>query len=87
MPPAARGGPGGPYRTGANPAGQRGYRARPTRQYYFNQHIFKLEQDEYNREGINWQNIAFVDNQDCIDLIAKVLRHLVPGAPAAGVYG
>lgn len=46
----------------------------PTRQYYFNQHIFKLEQDEYNREGISWQNIAFVDNQDCIDLIAKVRR-------------
>lgn len=35
----------------------------------FNQHIFKLEQEEYMREKINWTFIDFFDNQPCIDLI------------------
>lgn len=40
-------------------------------QYYFNMHIFKLEQEEYQKEGINWSKIDFVDNQPAIDLISK----------------
>eukprot|EP01124_Arcella_intermedia_P013791 TRINITY_DN2017_c0_g1_i2.p1 TRINITY_DN2017_c0_g1~~TRINITY_DN2017_c0_g1_i2.p1 ORF type:complete len:1311 (-),score=340.04 TRINITY_DN2017_c0_g1_i2:45-3977(-) len=35
----------------------------------FNQHMFKAEQALYSKEGIPWENIKFVDNQDCIDLI------------------
>jgi myosin heavy subunit len=38
----------------------------------FNHHIFKLEQEEYNKEKINWEKVNFKDNQDCIDLIEKV---------------
>ncbi|KAL9123311.1 MAG: hypothetical protein Q9187_000150, partial [Circinaria calcarea] len=38
-------------------------------QQEFNQHVFKLEQEEYMREQINWTFINFSDNQPCIDLI------------------
>nr|XP_019592341.1 PREDICTED: unconventional myosin-IXb isoform X7 [Rhinolophus sinicus] len=40
-------------------------------QYYFNQHIFKLEQEEYQSEGISWHNIDYTDNIGCIHLISK----------------
>lgn len=38
-------------------------------QQQFNQHVFKLEQEEYLKEGITWTMIDFYDNQPCIDLI------------------
>ena len=38
-------------------------------QQEFNQHVFKLEQEEYVREQIDWKFIDFSDNQPCIDLI------------------
>ena len=38
-------------------------------QQEFNQHVFKLEQEEYMREQIDWTFIDFSDNQPCIDLI------------------
>uniref|UniRef100_A0A665X3S8 Myosin IXB n=1 Tax=Echeneis naucrates TaxID=173247 RepID=A0A665X3S8_ECHNA len=40
-------------------------------QYYFNHHIFKLEQEEYQAEGITWHNIDYTDNVGCIHLISK----------------
>uniref|UniRef100_A0A8D3DIC6 Myosin IXA n=1 Tax=Scophthalmus maximus TaxID=52904 RepID=A0A8D3DIC6_SCOMX len=49
-------------------------------QHYFNQHIFKLEQEEYRAEGISWRNIDYSDNTDCINLISKkptALFHLL----------
>ncbi|KAL9587715.1 MAG: hypothetical protein Q9212_000006 [Teloschistes hypoglaucus] len=38
-------------------------------QQEFNQHVFKLEQEEYLKEQIDWTFIDFSDNQPCIDLI------------------
>ncbi|XP_052862372.1 unconventional myosin-Va [Anopheles cruzii] len=42
-------------------------------QQQFNQHVFKLEQEQYLREGIEWKMIDFYDNQPCIDLIESKL--------------
>ncbi|KAF9561042.1 Myosin type-2 heavy chain 1 [Mortierella alpina] len=38
-------------------------------QQEFNQHVFKLEQEEYIREKIEWKFIEFSDNQPCIEMI------------------
>ncbi|XP_078740405.1 unconventional myosin-IXa-like isoform X7 [Lampetra fluviatilis] len=40
-------------------------------QYYFNQHVFKIEQEEYQKEGILWNTIDYTDNLGCINLISK----------------
>lgn len=38
-------------------------------QYYFNQHVFQYEQEEYNKEGIRWRHIEFSDNTLCLQLV------------------
>ncbi|KAM7507421.1 hypothetical protein LguiA_017874 [Lonicera macranthoides] len=40
-------------------------------QQHFNEHVFKMEQEEYRKERINWSYIEFIDNQDVLDLIEK----------------
>lgn len=35
----------------------------------FNHHLFKVEQEEYSKEGVPWADIKFIDNLDCIKLI------------------
>ncbi|KAL6489693.1 hypothetical protein MHYP_G00000380 [Metynnis hypsauchen] len=40
-------------------------------QHYCNQHIFRLEQEEYVAEGITWSNVDYTDNIGCINLISK----------------
>jgi len=42
-------------------------------QQQFNKYIFKLEQIEYEKEGIDWTHIDFPDNQECLDLISGKL--------------
>ncbi|PSC73257.1 myosin-1-like [Micractinium conductrix] len=37
-------------------------------QQQFSKHMFKLEQEVYESEGIDWAHVEFVDNQDCVDL-------------------
>ena len=41
----------------------------------FFQHVFKMEQEEYRKERINWSYIEFIDNQDVLDLIEKVFTY------------
>ncbi|TVU45041.1 hypothetical protein EJB05_04510, partial [Eragrostis curvula] len=40
-------------------------------QQHFNQHVFKMEQEEYTKEEIDWSYVEFVDNQDVLDLIER----------------
>ncbi|XP_035843970.1 myosin-9 isoform X9 [Helianthus annuus] len=40
-------------------------------QQHFNQHVFRMQQDTYNKEEIDWSYIEFVDNKDILDLIEK----------------
>jgi myosin heavy subunit len=40
-------------------------------QFHFNDHIFSLEQTEYEKEGISVAHITFVDNQPTLDLLEK----------------
>ncbi|KAL5064534.1 hypothetical protein RYX36_026271 [Vicia faba] len=43
-------------------------------QQHFNQHVFKMEQEEYTKEQIDWSYIEFVDNQNVLDpLLAQHL--------------
>ncbi|KAL3325554.1 hypothetical protein AABB24_036670 [Solanum stoloniferum] len=34
-------------------------------------HLFKLEQEEYELDGIDWTKVDFQDNQECLDLFEK----------------
>ena len=40
-------------------------------QQFFVKHIFKMEQEEYTKEGISWEKIAFIDNQATLNMIAQ----------------
>lgn len=40
-------------------------------QQHFNRHLFKLEQEEYSQNGIDWNSVDFVDNIECLNLFEK----------------
>jgi len=40
-------------------------------QDFFNEFIFKLEQMEYKHEGLKLNEITFVDNKACLDMITE----------------
>lgn len=40
-------------------------------QLYFNKHVFKLEQQEYARERLEWTNLTWLDNTPVIHLLGK----------------
>ncbi|XP_020570932.1 myosin-2-like isoform X2 [Phalaenopsis equestris] len=40
-------------------------------QQYFNRHLFKLEQQEYTQDGIDWSKVDFNDNTECLKLFEK----------------
>lgn len=44
--------------------------ANETLQQHFNMHMFKLEMQEYQLEGISFESIGFTDNQESIDCIS-----------------
>ncbi|KAB0790860.1 hypothetical protein PPYR_14947 [Photinus pyralis] len=43
-------------------------------QQFFVQHLFKMEQEYYTKEGIRWQHISFVDNRLVVEMIGS--KHL-----------
>uniref|UniRef100_A0A6N2MHE8 Myosin motor domain-containing protein n=1 Tax=Salix viminalis TaxID=40686 RepID=A0A6N2MHE8_SALVM len=40
-------------------------------QQHFNRHLFKLKQQEYEEDGIDWAKVDFQDNQECLNLFEK----------------
>ncbi|KVH99137.1 IQ motif, EF-hand binding site-containing protein [Cynara cardunculus var. scolymus] len=40
-------------------------------QQHFIRHLCKLEQEEYELDGIHWKKVDFEDNQECLDLFEK----------------
>lgn len=44
-------------------------------QFYFNEHIFLQEEEEYSAEGINFDAVQFQNNEDLIEVFMGVIRN------------
>lgn len=52
--------------------------ANETLQSYFTKYVFKLEQQEYAKEKIDWTPLSYPDNQSVINLISKKPIGILP---------
>ena len=52
--------------------------ANETLQSHFNKFVFKLEQQEYLKEKIDWQTLTYPDNQQVLNLISKKPIGIMP---------
>ncbi len=46
-------------------------------QFFFNEHVFLQEEDEYASEGIDFNRIDFRNNEDIIEIFMGVILILV----------
>ncbi|XVE80224.1 hypothetical protein DITRI_Ditri14bG0122500 [Diplodiscus trichospermus] len=46
-------------------------------QQHVKRHLFKLEQEEYELDGIDWTKVDFEDNKECLDLFEKKPKGLL----------
>lgn len=52
--------------------------ANETLQQQFNDYVFKMEQQEYEAQGVDWKYVEFLDNQDCVNLISLRPTGILP---------
>ena len=52
--------------------------ANETLHFYFTKYVFKIEQQEYVKEKIEWQHIPCPDNQNVLNLISKKPEGILP---------
>ncbi|GLE02369.1 hypothetical protein PINS_up011207 [Pythium insidiosum] len=52
--------------------------ANETLQLQFNDYVFKMEQQEYEAQGVDWKYVEFLDNQDCVNLISQRPYGILP---------
>jgi myosin-7 len=38
-------------------------------QQFFVQQVFKLEQEEYKKEGIEWRDLDYMDNENVLEIL------------------
>jgi len=46
-------------------------------QFFFNEHIFRWELEEYEREGISGNDVTYVDNMPLLDLFLGVCSSIL----------
>ena len=54
-------------------------------QYYFNEHIFLQEEQDYRTEGVSCEKVEFQNNEDLIELFMGVSNHSCPYLDRSGV--